>query len=115
MTSEGIARAWDLVVVPFPYSERLAEKRRPAIVVSNANLHREGYVWVAMVTGAGKAGRTGDVQIRDLEAAGLPSASTVRTSKVATIEPGRILRRIGSLAEDERLAVKQAIAAFSAQ
>ncbi|MEA2987282.1 MAG: mRNA interferase MazF, partial [Alphaproteobacteria bacterium] len=44
--------AGDIVVVPFPYTDRLAEKRRPALVVSNAKLVRFGLVWVAMITSA---------------------------------------------------------------
>jgi mRNA interferase MazF len=103
------------VVVPFPDSDQLAEKRRPAVVVSSDYLHRDGYAWIAMVTGAGKSGRLGDVGITDLRHAGLPGASMVRTSKLATIEPGRIVRRIGSLAPGERGAVGKAIAAFLAK
>jgi mRNA-degrading endonuclease toxin of MazEF toxin-antitoxin module len=30
--------AFDIVVVPFPYADRLAEKRRPAPVISNRKL-----------------------------------------------------------------------------
>jgi hypothetical protein len=30
--------AFDIVVVPFPYADRLAEKRRPALVISNRKL-----------------------------------------------------------------------------
>ena len=114
MTSDVVLRPWDVVIVPFPYSERLAEKRRPALIVSSDNLHREGFLWVAMVTGAGKAAKAGDVPILDLRSAGLPGASTVRPSKIATIEPERILRRIGSLVVAERLAVQRAMAAFLA-
>lgn len=59
MTS-GAPAAWEVVVVPFPYSERLAEKRRPAVVVSNAALGAAGAIWIAMITGAGKPRRPGD-------------------------------------------------------
>lgn len=111
MTSKSLA-TWDVVVVPFPYSERLAEKRRPALVVSSAKLHREEYVWVVMITGAGKAKRTGDIAINDIVAAGLPGASTVRTTKIATVEPTRILRVAGSLARPERAAAKRALEGF---
>jgi len=42
---------FEIVVVPFPYTDRMAEKRRPALVVSNAELAaRFGRVWVAMIT-----------------------------------------------------------------
>lgn len=113
MASEAIS-AWDVIVVPFPYSERLAEKRRPALVISNETLHRDGFLWIAMITGAGKARRAGDLIVRDLSAASLPGASMVRVSKIATIEPERILRRIGTLAKRERAAVRKAVVEFMA-
>jgi mRNA interferase MazF len=112
VSSEHSFRPWEVVVVPFPYSERLADKRRPALVISNERLHREGYLWIAMITGAGKENRPGDVPIRDLQIAGLPGASMVRVSKLATIEPARILRSVGSLATGERARVGKTIAGF---
>ncbi len=69
--SEGTIAHFDLIVVPFPYIERLAEKRRPALVISDTRLHREGYLWIALITGAGKERRTGDLVIKDLAQAGL--------------------------------------------
>jgi mRNA interferase MazF len=65
-----------------------------------------------MITGAGKERRAGDLVIRDLASAGLPGASMVRTSKIATIEPERIVRRIGTLAKRERGAVRKAVVGF---
>ncbi len=110
--SDEAFRPFDVVVVPFPYAERLAEKRRPALVVSSAALHAEGYLWLAMITGAAKERREGDVVIRDLAGAGLPGPSMVRTVKIATVEPERILKRIGTLGRAERTAVKKAIAGW---
>ena len=110
--SEGPFRPFDVVVVPFPYSGRLAEKRRPALVVSSEALHEEGYLWLAMITGAGKDRRAGDLVIRNLAEAGLPGSSMVRTVKIATVEPDRILRRIGRLGRTERAAVKRAVAGW---
>lgn len=108
----GEVSPFDVIVVPFPYSDQLAEKRRPALVISNAKLHREGFIWIAMITGAGKERRAGDVAIRNLASASLPGASMVRASKIATIEPERIGRRIGTLAKAERAAVRKAVMGF---
>jgi mRNA interferase MazF len=102
-----------VVLVPFPYSDQLAEKRRPAVVVSNEALHQEGYLWLAMVTGAGKPGKTGDIAIADHRSAGLPATCMVRTAKLANLEPQRVLRRVGSLSAERRL-VQRAVAGFLA-
>jgi mRNA interferase MazF len=87
-----------VLVLPFPYSDRLAEKRRPALVVSRAGLQREhGVIWVAMITSAGGRPREGDVVIPDSKRAGLPAPSLVRPVKLATIEPARVLRVAGAV------------------
>jgi mRNA interferase MazF len=90
-------RAFDVVVVPFPYSDRFAEKRRPALVVSTSALAEHGVIWVAMITSADNERWSCDVVISDLARAGLPVASVVRTAKVACIEPGRVLKKAGTL------------------
>lgn len=115
MASKSLLQPWKIVVVPFPYSERLAEKRRPAVIVSNEKLLREGYLWIAMITGAAKQRRSGDVPISNLAKAGLPGPSMVRTTKLATIEPQRIDRAAGSLGIGEREAVRATIAGFLAE
>jgi mRNA interferase MazF len=113
--TSSIPSPWDVVVVPFPYSERLAEKRRPALVVSSGALASEGFLWVAMITGAGKQMRAGDVAVVDLDSASLPGPSMVRTSKIATIEPARVLRTIGKLAPRERGSIAKTLAGFLAK
>jgi mRNA interferase MazF len=102
--------AFEVVVVPFPYSDRLAEKRRPALVVSAPSLEGEhGLLWVAMVTSHVRAPRLGDVVISDLAAAGLPAPSLVRPTKLATIEPARVLRTAGRLPVADARAVRISI------
>lgn len=101
-----------ILVLPFPYSDRLAEKRRPALLVSKASLERDhGLLWVAMITSDRGARRPDDVEIADLRRAGLPSASLVRPSKIATIEPARVIRAAGSLAPAALRRVLELVAA----
>lgn len=97
-TSERAAfAAGDVVVVPFPYSDRLAEKRRPALIVSNARLASFGLVWIAMITSAENEPWSCDIPVADIRRAGLPVPSVVRATKIACIEPARVLRRAGTL------------------
>lgn len=101
---------FDLVVVPFPYSDRLAEKRRPALIVSRPELESQlGLLWVAMVTSAARPLTLGDVRLTDMQTAGLPAASTIRAAKLATIEPHRVIRRAGALSAVDRAAVVAAL------
>jgi mRNA interferase MazF len=99
-----------VLVLPFPYSDRLAEKRRPAVVVSKSALERDhGLVWVAMVTSDRGTRLADDVSISQLSKAGLPAASLVRPTKLATIEPARVVRLAGTLIRADLQAVLKAI------
>ena len=104
--------AFDIVVVPFPYADRLAEKRRPALVISNRKLEPFGLIWVAMITSADNAPWSCDVTVVDLVRAGLPAPSVVRTAKIACIEPARIERRAGRLDKATAKAVAQKLKGF---
>ena len=104
--------AFDIIVVPFPYADRLAEKRRPALVISNRRLAAHGLMWVAMITSAENEAWPSDVGIGDFKRAGLPAPSVVRPAKIACIEPGRIDRRIGRLDKAAARRVGQRLRGF---
>ena len=98
-------RVWDLVKVPFPYTNRPVQQHRPALVV--AVLDAPGaprLLWVLMVTSAANRGWPGDVVVSDLGGAGLPAASVVRVAKIAAIDASDA-ERIGSLPMADRLQV----------
>ncbi len=96
--SDPAPRRFDVVIVPFPYAGQLAEKRRPALVVSADVFNRKhGLLWVAMITSAANPRWDGDVPITNLDKAGLPAPSVIRTAKIATIEPARIVRIAGKI------------------
>lgn len=102
----------DIVVVPFPYSDRLAEKRRPALVVSNDAVRSHGFVWVVMITSAAHRATPHDTPVADLALAGLSAPSLVRPTKIACIEPARIIRKAGRLTNAQGMAVATAIRSF---
>jgi mRNA interferase MazF len=97
----------DVVVVPFPFTERYGAKRRPALVCSSAEYNAESrHVVLAMITTSTRSPWPGDVAIRDLEATGLPAPSTVRW-KLFTIDASLILRRAGALSDEDRAACNE--------
>lgn len=113
-TSDIRISAFDIVVVPFPYADRLAEKRRPALVVSSPKLARHGVIWVIMITSALNESWSCDVAIADLARAGLSAPSVVRPAKIACIDPTRIVRRAGRLDKATARAVRLKLASFFA-
>lgn len=101
-----IFEPWDIVKVPFPYTDCPVRQRRPALVVAAGALQTaHGLLWLAMITSAAHRGWPGDVVISDLVAAGLPAASIVRPAKIATID-ARDAERLGALPPGDRSAVR---------
>ena len=102
-------KVWDVVKVPFPYTNRPVQQRRPALVVAAAvTPGAPELLWVLMVTSAANRGWPGDVVVSDLVTAGLPAASIVRPAKVATIEAGNA-ERMGQLPLEDRSQVAEAV------
>ena len=100
---------WDLVKVPFPYTNRPVQQRRPALVVAAPETPgAPELLWVLMVTSAANRGWPGDIAISDLSEAGLPAVSVVRSAKIATIE-AQDAERIGSLPAADRVQIIAAV------
>jgi mRNA interferase MazF len=100
-----ICDRWDVVVVPFPFSEKKGSKRRPALVLSNAAFNKSGHTVLAMITTRGHHLWPGDCEISDLEATGLPLLCIVRL-KLFTLDNRVILRRLGCLNNADRARVE---------
>lgn len=102
---------WDVVVVPFPFADRVASRRRPALVVSEADPLGTvvGHHVLAMITSAAHTRWPLDVPVGDLDAAGLPAPSLVRM-KLFTLDARLIRRRIGALCRADAQAVSAALA-----
>ena len=106
---------WDLVKVPFPYTNRPVQQRRPALVVAVPDAPgAPELLWVLMITSAANRGWPSDVTVSDLAVAGLPAASVVRSSKIATIE-AQDAERIGQLPPEDRTEVIKALRGNLAQ
>jgi mRNA interferase MazF len=97
---------FDVVVVPFPFTDKAAQKRRPAMVLSSARHFNDKarHSVMAMITSAGNASWPLDAAISDLTAAGLPAPSVVRM-KLFTLDHEFVIRRAGKLAKMDQAAV----------
>ncbi|MDF1537013.1 MAG: type II toxin-antitoxin system PemK/MazF family toxin [bacterium] len=101
---------FDVVVVPFPFAERKKQKRRPALVLSDSRgfNNSAGHLILAMITSARHSSWPLDVPILDLSDAGLSSPSVVRM-KLFTLPVDLVLRRCGSLSENDRATTEQTL------
>lgn len=92
----------DVVVLPFPFVDIAAEKRRPSVILSHQDFNRlNGHSICAMITTAAQTAWPSDIKITDIGAAGLPRACVVRF-KLFTLPNAIILKRAGALAELDR-------------
>ncbi len=100
---------FDVVVVPFPFTDRDAAVRRPALVVSTKPFNeRHGQTVLAMITTARRSDWPSDINIEGWAKAGLTVSCRVRL-KLFTLDTVLILRRLGSLAKNDRDAVRRAL------
>lgn len=120
MTSEEREQldAFDVVVVPFPLTDRDSAKRRPALVLSSKSRFNAeiGHSVLAMITSS-KEGRDAwplDTPITDLAAAGLPAPSVARM-KLFTLDHRLILRRAGRLAASDQVGIDLSLQALLAR
>ena len=102
--------AFDVVVVPFPITDRSTTRRRPALVLSHARVFNNlvGQSVLAMITSARNSDWPLDAAIEDLDSAGLPAASVVRM-KLFTLDDQLVIRKAGALANGDSRAVVSAL------
>lgn len=94
---------WDIVVLPFPYTDKNTTKNRPALVISNSEFAKKfGLLWVLMITSAKNDAWELDVEIEDLELAKLPAPSKIRCAKIACVEVDFVRKVLGTIGEEIR-------------
>jgi len=105
--------AFDVVVVPFPFTDRAATRRRPALVLSHTSAlgEKPGRSVLAMITSADNPSWPLDVPVKGQVAAGLPSPSAIRM-KLFTLDHGLILRKVGRLGRADQQQVQKSLRAL---
>ena len=92
--------AFDVVAVPFPFTDSAQSVKRPAAVLSRRAFNAEGHTVMAMITDARNPPWPLDVRI-DHQSAGLKMPSVVRM-KFFTLDNRLVIRGIGRLSPVDR-------------
>lgn len=101
---------FDVVIVPFPFTDLSVIRRRPALVLSAAAWNAaSGHVVAAMITSARQSAWPRDVAVKGFAAAGLTTPCVVRM-KLFTLDAGLVIRRAGALRAEDAAAVEEALA-----
>ena len=102
--------AWDVVTVPFPFTDRAAQKRRPALILSRKSFNRHGHSLMAMITSF-HLPWPGDSPLMNLATSGLSAPCIVRL-KLFTLDNRLIIKRIGQLSDEDKSRVTVALKAI---
>ena len=99
-----IYKQFDVVVVPFPFTDSNRTKKRPALVLSDRKSLTIDKSILTMITTSGHSPWSLDIAIEDLESTGLRTQSIIRF-KLFTLDNSLITKKIGLLSEVDRTAV----------
>ena len=94
----------EIVLVPFPYSDLSASKRRPALVLSN-NIYNNKFpdiVICVITSNLYKDNFSVELNDSDLESGILPESSVIKCHKLFTIEQSRIIKKFSKI-NDKKL------------
>lgn len=100
----------DLVLVPFPFTDQSAVKRRPAVVISSAAYHRArpDLLIMAVTSQQPSTLSVGEVQVQDWRGAGLLKPSVLKPV-LTTIDPVLVIKKLGRLTLTDQAALRQAL------
>jgi mRNA interferase MazF len=100
---------FDVVVVPFPFTDKAKQKPRPALVISSRAFNADhSHVILLMIATAARTQWPSDIPIAGLNDAGLLTAPVVRL-KCFTLEESMAARKIGALCKADRAAALTAL------
>lgn len=106
-----ICKPFDVVEVPFPFSDLPRAKRRKALVLSEHSFsEKNGCSVLTMITSATHSDWDLDMPIVDWDRAGLRKPCVVRL-KVFTLDNGLIVERSGHLSDRDKRQVIEALRA----
>lgn len=105
-------RRGDVVLVPFPFADRRAEKQRPAVVVCTEDYQAAGgdLIIAQLTSRTGAPPRPGDHRLTAWREAGLPLPTLAR-ARLATLHRGRIRKRLGALAPRDLASLEEGLRA----
>lgn len=99
----------DIVLVDFGFSERTGAKKRPALIISSDNYHKNRQeVIIVAITSNTKRALFGDTKIEEWEKAGLIYPSLV-TGIMRTIKESMIIHKLGILSQRDFQRVRENI------
>lgn len=100
----------DIVLVPFPFTDQSAAKKRPAVIVSSEeyNHRRPDIVLMAVTSQMGCGEYYGDMPVNLWKKAGLLKPSVIKPI-FTTIEKSLVLKKLGRLENEDSSALGETL------
>ena len=100
----------DIVLVPFPFTNQVITKKRPAVIISSGayNRQRPDIILMAVTSQMQSANYFGDMTISQWQQAGLLKPSVIKPI-FTTVEKGLVLKKLGSMSDNDRKELNKAI------
>ena len=110
MTSTTNYKKWEVILVPFPFTDLTTNKKRPALIVSHNDYNKSYNLVIAMITSNIKDSDE-DYKIKKWSESGFPKESVIKM-KFSTIDKSIIVRKLGALKKEDIETFKQRLLAF---
>lgn len=102
-----IYNQFDIVLMPFPFTDKNISKKRPALVLNNKNYQtKTNHLILAMITSAKNSRWDNDFEIKEIETTGLKTSCVVRY-KIFSLDERIILKKVGSISGNEQKQIKE--------
>lgn len=100
---------FDIVLVPFPFTDLRSTKKRPALIIQSFQVKGMPQLYlIAMMTSLMSSNSLpGDIEVKNYSEAGLPKPTLIRLSKLVTVESSLIIKKIGALPDGDQKRVKK--------
>ena len=100
----------NVVLVPFPFTDQSATKKRPAVVISSSayNAERPDLIIMAVTSQLRPTNSLGEVVVIQWREAGLLKPSVVKPV-ITTIEKGLVIKTMGRLNEEDQRSLREAV------
>jgi mRNA interferase MazF len=101
----------EVALVPFPFTDQSATKRRPGVIVSSAAYHeaRRDLILMAVTSRVRGVGSFGELVVQDWQVANLIKPSAIKPV-LATLEQSLVIKILGRLSARDQQRLRETIA-----
>lgn len=100
---------FDVIAIPFPFSDKLEQKKRPALVISSEGFNApSSHLVTVMITSAKRSSWPLDTPIKNFKEAGLSTKCLIRM-KFFTVDTSLVLKKVGTLSKADVKSFKESL------